>query len=303
MSINRYHPDHYPISGKENNIAEINKNRKDRVEKYILDINNKLCELAEFMFLDIRDELNNDTIQKVKESQNKEKFKGVHFGDIGKKAIIDEVLSRERQEEIRKASVAAAGITMEEPSRTAKEVADQLKQPISKGTPPPKTDWKREKVSYFEKEKIINSLRANPKSNVFSKEFKWQPEEFLEAFKYLESSEKYNGQFIVSVVDNKLELEKYSEIKDLSKGIDEMYFGKYVLLSMYDIAATSGYDTESKHIYIGLKYISMVGRLEFDCLGSIESGISNSQKLSIKEYLDSMDILYDEDDEYLKIQI
>jgi hypothetical protein len=72
---------------------------------------------------------------------------------------------------------------------------------------------------------------------------------------------------------------------------------------MYDIAAASGSDTESKHIYIGLKYLDMAGRLEFDCLGSIESGVSNSQKLSIKEYLNSMDILYDEDDEYLKIQI
>ena len=73
-----------------------------------------------------------------------------------------------------------------------------------------------------------------------------------------------------------------------------------MLLSMYDIAASESDDRESKYIYMGLKYIGMAGRLEFDCIGSTESGISNNQKLSIKEYLDAMDILYDEDDNDLK---
>jgi hypothetical protein len=315
-----------PRHGGKNNNTQINKSRKDKVEKYILDINNKLCELADFLFLDLKDELDNETIRKVKISQNQIPFNDIKFGDIGKKAIIDEVLYQEKQKKVEEEAKEAAGIT-------AKDIAAELKKPISsilkaaaseeedkykyvmyggskriydeskKGTPPPKTDWKREGLSTSEKDKIINSLRANPKSSVFSKEFKWQPEEFLKAFSYLESSDKYNGQFIVSVVDNKKELIRYSNVSRLKKGINNMYLGKYVLLSMYDITAKESNDKESKHIYMGLKYIGMAGRLEFDCIGSTESGISNNQKLSIKEYLDAMDILYDEDDDNLKIRI
>jgi hypothetical protein len=292
-----------------NNNAQINKSRKDRVEKYILDINKKLCELADFLFLDIQDELNNETIQKAKASQNKTSFESVRFGDIGKRAIINEVLAQEKKENFRKEAIEAAGITMKELSKSAKDICAELKKPINsiaeaeKGTPPPKTDWKREGLSTSEKDKIIKSLRANPKSSVFSKEFQWQPEEFLEAFNYLESSAKYNGPFIISVVDNREELKKYSGIKILSKGIEEMYFGKYVLLSVYDITATESNPNESKHIHMGLKYLNMAGRLEFDCIGSTDSGISNNQRLSVKEYLDAMDILYDEDDKDLKIRI
>jgi hypothetical protein len=292
-----------------NNNAQINKYRKDRVEKYILDINSKLCELSDFLLLDIHEELNNEIIQKAKSSQNKTSFESARFGDIGKKEIIDNVLAQEKEENFRKEAIEAAGITMKELSKSEKDICAELKKPINsiaeaeKGTPPPKTDWKREGVSTSEKDKIIKSLRANPKSSVFSKEFQWQPEEFLEAFNYLESSAKYNGPFIISVADNREELKKYSGIKILSKGIEEMYFGKYVLLSVYDIKATGSNPNESKHIYMGLRYISMAGRLEFDCIGSTDSGISNKQRLSAKEYLDAMDILYDEDDKDLKVRI
>lgn len=294
--------------GKQNNNKQINKVRKDKVEKYILDINSKLCELAEFLFLDIQDELENDTIRKVKVSQNQVPFNEIKFGDIAKKAVIDKVLSEEKAEKLRKAAIETAGITIEDLTRNVKNEIKKAQDEIeraekNRGQAPPKTDWKRVGLDKSEKEKILKSLRANPKSNIFSKEFKWQPEEFLEAFNYLESSEKYNGPFIVSVVDNRDELQKYSEITRLNKGINQMYFGKYVLLSMYDITAVESNDRESKYIYMGLKYLPSAGRLEFDCMGSTDSGISNAQKLSVIEYLDAMDILYDEDDNDLKVRL
>lgn len=166
------------------------------------------------------------------------------------------------------------------------------------GMAPPKTDWERVDLPKDEKDKILESIRANPKSNVFSKEFNWNPKDFLGAFSYLEETENYNGPFIISVVDDKLELEKYSKIPKLSDGIQKICVGKYLLLSVYDITASS---KDAKHIYIGLKYIGMAGRLEFDSIGSTAGDIKNSQKKIAMEYMDAMDIIYDENHIDLKL--
>ncbi len=166
------------------------------------------------------------------------------------------------------------------------------------GMAPPKTDWERVDLPKDEKDKILESIRANPKSNVFSKEFNWNPKDFLGAFSYLEETDNYNGPFIISVVDDKLELEKYSKIPKLSDGIQKICVGKYLLLSVYDITASS---KDAKHIYIGLKYIGMAGRLEFDSIGSTAGDIKNSQKKIAIEYMDAMDIIYDENHIDLKL--
>lgn len=166
------------------------------------------------------------------------------------------------------------------------------------GVAPPKTDWERIDLPKDEKNKILESIRANPKSSVFSKEFNWNPKDFLGAFSYLEETKNYSGPFIISVVDDKVELEKYSKIQKLSDGIQQICVGKYLLLSMYDITASS---KESKYIYMGLKYIGMTGRLEFDSIGSTTDGVKNSQKKIAMEYMDAMDIIYDENHIDLKL--
>lgn len=175
-----------------------------------------------------------------------------------------------------------------------------FEESLANSVEPPKTDWKRIGVDKDEKEKILNSLRANPKSNFFSKEFKWELKEFLEPFKYLESSEKYNGQFISTIINKEEDLGKYFEVDKLKRGINGMYFAKYMIVSLYDISATPNSLIESKHIYIGLNFLTKLGALEFDCAGSLDGPVSSMQKLAIIEYLDSMEIIYDDNHKDLK---
>lgn len=287
---------------EENNNEAIRASRQAAVEEYIIDINNKLYELCEFLNLDIND------IKKIE----KKNYQKRPFNDEQKKAIIDVIKMQEESENrIREEAMEAAGIKVSDPLKEIRREAIEsiaaknaeieksriermrilsgiAKEEINKtvGVAPPKTDWKRVDVSKDEKEKIIESIKANPKSNVFSKDFKWNPQDFLGAFLYLENN---SGPFMVSVVIDKDELEKYSKIPEISEDISQICFGKFVLLSIYDITATS---KDSKYVYMGLKYIGMSGSLEFSSLGSVGGEVSNSQKRIAMEFMDEMKISY-----------
>lgn len=276
----------------ENNNEAIRARRQAATEEYIIDINNKLYELCEFLNLDIKG------INKI----NKSNYQKRPFNDEQKKAIIDVVKAQEESEKrIRKEAMEAAGIKRDPFGEIRRETIESItsknaeieKERVLKilnygelGVAPPKTDWKRVDVSKDEKEKIIESIKANPNSNIFSKDFKWNPQDFLGAFLYLENN---SGPFMVSVVNDKSELEKYSKIPELSEGISQMCFGKFVLLSIYDITAAT---KDSKYIYMGLKYIGMSGSLEFSSLGSMNGEVSNSQKRIALEFMDEMKISY-----------
>lgn len=293
----------------------IKEQRQKAVESYIIDINNKLVELIRFMHLDLPE------IQPI----NKGKYgKDKHFNDDTRKAIIDVIKMEEkiknsedanekRKREIKRQAMAAAGINHNYSSNVANdinltssnvntslEIDDFKKRLIDKsvrieseeavGLTPPKTEWKRVGISKDEKEKILESIRANPNSSVFSKEFKWDIIDYINTFKFLEESNGYKGPFLISVVSDKFELEKYSKQENLSQKIPNILFGKFVLLSMYDITASS---KESKYVYVGLNYNSTLGELEFDCLGSLESStIENTQRKIVMEYMDAMGIKY-----------
>lgn len=280
---------------EENNNEAIKARRQAVTEEYIIDINNKLYELCEFLNLDIND------IKKI----DKKNYQKRPFNNEQKKAIIDVVKAQEESEyRIRKEAMEAAGIKKDPFSEIKRETFESITAKNAKiererllkimnridsnntGVAPPRTDWKRVSVSRDEKEKIIESIKANPNSNVFSKDFKWNPQDFLGAFLYLENN---SGPFMVSVVSDKDELEKYSKIPELSEGISQMCFGKFVLLSIYDITAAT---KDSKYIYMGLKYIGMSGSLEFSSLGSINGEVANSQKRIAMEFMDEMKISY-----------
>lgn len=291
--------------------TESTKNTKD----LIIQINNNLFRLAEISGIDI------PQLSYIQESEP----------DLKKNTVEQFNNQVEKAKKIRQESLFAAGIKRESEPKFESPLQD-FKEPImgygthktnseqnntsfnkedfhlvkgnlkgskiEKGEPvPPKTDWKRVGISNDEKDKILSSIRANPKSNIFSKEFKWNPEDFLSAFKFLEDPEEYNGPFIVSVISDKKELEKYSKIDNLSSKIDKISVGKFILLSVYDITAS---DNNNKNFYLGLDYISMEGRLKFNCIGSLYANeiTKNQKKLSI-EYMDSLDIEYDEKDENL----
>jgi hypothetical protein len=315
----------YPES---NNNEQIRAERQRATEEYIIDINNKLFELCSFLKLDIQD------IKRI----DKRNYQSNPFNDEQKKAIISAIKAQEEiekidvREAVRNEAMKAAGITSEDmkaagitqdenkkvlqrmrtlaginqnPFKNDKTSIEQMKDRIKSrviksghGLAPPKTDWERVDVSKDEKNKILESIRANPKSSVFSKNFNWNPKDFLGAFSYLEEASEYNGPFIVSIVSDKGELEKYSKIPNISEGVSNICIGKFVLLSVYDITASS---KEAKYIYIGLNYIGMTGRLEFSSMGSVNGLVTNSQKKIAMEYMDAMDIIYSEINEDLKI--
>lgn len=255
---------------------------KRKVREYIIDINNKLFELKNELYLEIPE------IKKITDYE---------FNDDIRKEIIDIIKSEEEQdkkkETIRKMALVASGIQdikqnfEVEPTTYSEYVAETVNRSLTNGgLIPPKTDWERIDISKDEKEKIIESIKANPNSNVFSKEFKWNPKDFLGAFLYLENN---NGPFLVSIVSDKEELEKYSKIPELSEEVSKIFVGKFVLLSIYDITSTS---RESKYIYMGLKYNGMLGTLSFSSLGNIDGVITNSQKKIVIEFMDEMKISY-----------
>ncbi|MEK6829901.1 MAG: hypothetical protein AABY15_07310 [Nanoarchaeota archaeon] len=352
---------------KDNN-EEIKKQRQKATELYIIDINNKLFELCQFLHLDLSE------IKKINPNDyGSEKSWRENFGDKEKKTIISSIIAEEQNKSDKKTfsgatsfkdiaeqldeirpyfkqstidsferatyakekayqdSLIAAGITknqlawlnnqnidndqirkealiavgIREPhlskltnEAVAKEVSDKIKSKVlktghPKGQPPPKTDWKRIDISKDEKEKIISSLRANPVSKSFSSHFTWTLDDFVRPFKYLEDSKDYSGPFIVSIIKDDEEFKKYSNIQKVSEGISKIYSGKYLLLSIYDITASSKNSNEAKYIYMGLKYNGMEGMLEFDTMGSISGvAIKKSQKALAIEFMDVMKIKY-----------
>lgn len=283
-----------PVSKKE--IEEIvceilNKNlNKELIKNYITNINNQLFYLAKCVNIDIK-ELN--YIGADFDSLKKSDFSSVDFemNDNVKKDIISEIIKEEviqeqTKQKIINQSLEAAGIKN-----------SKISVQKSTGVPPPRTDWKRIEIDKDEKNKIIQSIRSNANSNIFSKNFTWEPEELMLAFKYLENSEKYSGPFIVSVVVDKSDLERYSKIEKISPKINSIFEGNFVILSVYDITA---HNKESKYMYMGLNFDKMSGRLSFEFLDSTTGEIRNSQKTLAKEFLKSMDIIYDTYHEDLK---
>lgn len=276
--------------------TKIDANKKDMLEDYVVDINNKLVDICNAFEID----LNINPIHPDKKVRKKRKEHG--FGDDEKRAIISAIESDERKDAIREQAMKAAGITKEDYDKLSGDsVIQRLKsiselKNISNAEAPPKTDWKKITVDASEKDKIIKSIKANQQSkHVFSKEFKWRPEEFLEAFSYLEEAKGYTGPFLTAVVDKKGDLERLSKNPKLNEGIYSMYLGKYVVLSVYDITAEAG--ESAKQLYIGLEYLNMVGRLSFDTLTTVGTSakIKPSQKTLVREFLDAMDIIYKED--------
>jgi len=278
MNIQNYPFGHDPISqakeairkAKEAREKALNESKEKIIKDLIIDVNNKLNRLSNVMELDIKE------IKHIvkKPIENDEYGFPKEDTDEYKKAIIDAVLADEKRlkekSDIKKRfEQSARGIT----ART-------------KGTPPPKTDWKKMNVDRSERYKILQSLRSNPKQE-FSKEFKWNTKEFLEPFKYLESTDNYNGPFIVSILSSKKELDEFSDIEKLSEGIKKMKLGKYVVLSIYDISATV---KEPRYLYMGLNYIGMEGVLEIDAVGSAEGPMSLEQKYRAEDFMKSMGI-------------
>jgi len=272
---------------------------KNMVEDHIVDINNKLVDICSLLNLDLQDikpiHPNKDIRKENSAQQNNS------ISDDEKRAIVSAIQADERKDAIREEAMKAAGITEEEYqnlSKTIKDFSNGLEgiNNIKNAQAPPKTEWSKITVDSSEKDKIIKSIRANKNSkHIFSKEFKWRPEEFLEAFNYLEESKGYTGPFLTALVDNKSDLEKLAKSDKLKEGIHSMYLGKYVVLSVYDITAEAG--VSAKQMYIGLEYLNMVGRLKFHALTTIgiKTEIKQSQKTLVKEYLDAMDIIYEEE--------
>lgn len=246
---------------------------KKKVMEYIIDINNRLFELKNELYLDIPE------IQKIND---------IELNDDIRKEIIDIIKDEEEQD--RKQNF----------TTYSEYVAEAVNRSLTNGgLTPPKTDWERIDISKDEKEKIIESIKANPKSNVFSKEFKWNPKDFLGAFTFLEESKGYNGPLIVSLISDKEALEKESRKSFFSEKINKIFLGKFVLLLAYDITA---FPSESKYIYLGFNYNSMNGTLEFDCAIPFDKNeIKNAQKRILMEYMDSMGINYKQNHEDLRL--
>lgn len=287
-----------------------NKKRQKIVENYIIDINNKLHEMCQFMNLDLKEIKHIHPDPRIRE-KNREK----DFDDDDKRVIIDSILSEE--DLVKKAAMKAAGITNDDLKRksTVKQSSDYVQyvsdnvatgmtlynESVAQkahGMAPPKTDWSRVDVSKDEKDKILESLRANPKSKMFSNTFQFDPKDFLGAFKYFEDGTGYNGPFIVSIIDSKEELERYSKIDELKEESKKIYDAKYIILSVYDITASKA--NEPKYFYVGLNYIGLKGVVYFDKLGSTEGEVTANQKRLLKEYMEAMKIEFDENDKKLK---
>lgn len=273
---------------------------KKKVREYIIDINNKLFELKNELYLDIPE------IKKITDYE---------LNDYIRKEIIDIIKSEEEQdkkkETIRKMALIASGVEDRKCTNYSDDdekesiayshyVAEAVNRSLTNGgLTPPKTDWERIDISKDEKEKIIESIKANPNSNAFSKEFKWNPKDFLGAFTFLEESKGYNGPLIVSLISDKEGLEKYSKNILISEKINKIFLGKFVLLLAYDITASS---SESKYIHLGFNYNSMNGTLEFDCAIPVEKmEIKNAQRRILMEYMDSMGVSYNQNHEDLKM--
>jgi hypothetical protein len=296
---------------------EIRERRKRAVEGYIIDINNKLVELIKYMHLDLPEikSINKDRYgfdKSFNDGVKKTIIDAVMIGEEIENSHFDEIKKQVEEEVNRQKNKQKLDLFNRNPYRangnfgTSGNCGTSGNYNINKkaennAVAPPKTDWSRIDVSKDEKEKILASIRANPKSSVFSKEFKWNVSDFLSAFTYLEEIDSnYNGPFIVAVVNTKEKLEKFSKVRKLSDKIPQLYLGKFVLLSLYDITASS---EEAKHIYVGLNYIGMSGRLEFDCVGTLgERKIKNYQKKLLMEYFDFMDIIYEPTNKELELQ-
>jgi hypothetical protein len=226
-----------------------------------------------------------------------------------KRAIIDSIVREQKKERIEAEARKTAGINRkhyDKPNLNDIETLDRIRALAGINTKDsskkPSIEPQREvpKMSVFDKvnevidkgraqDKILKSIKSNPKSKIFSKDFKWNLDEFLSAFEFLESK-SYEGPFIVSIVKDKEELKKYAEINGMKEKVEGIYIGKYVLLSVYDIAAFE----EDKYIYIGLKYSPMNGTLKFDTVGAIKRGVTEEQKVSTREFLDFHKIDYDD---------
>lgn len=172
-------------------------------------------------------------------------------------------------------------------------------------------DWNNVKISPFDKEKVMQEIRLAKKGEIkfndltkVKTEYKWDPDEFLSTFKFLESSKKYKGQFLTTVVFNSALLNKLSKHEGLENCMDNIYKGKYVMISVYDISAANTPGKEKfKNIYIGLNYNTRDGGLEFDAMGvsnSTKISVDKSQKKQAIEYLDAMEISYDKNHKDLK---
>lgn len=283
---------------KENDNEQIKKQRQKTVEKYIIDINNKLAELCEYLHLDIKE------IKKINPNEyGSDKIWKETFGDKEKKVLISSIVAEEKAHDAIKDFLNLRKSTEEsldsEQSESAKRTASYFVENVYTGSTdmqgqhPPKTDWKRIDISKDEKEKIIESIKANPESKIFSKSFPWNINDFYQTFKFLEDSTKYTGPFIISIIKDSSDIEQFSNIEEISNNIPKIYAGKYLLLSVYDITASSKYGNEAKIIYIGLKYNGMEGVLEFDTLGSQKGIIKSSQKTLVMEFMDAMGIKYD----------
>ena len=348
--------------------------RKEVVENYIKDIDNKIHGLCRFMNVDVPTSFKKPvltldektTIVTTLNSGNNSKADIIPiiealgivkkeydqiFEDIDaeKRAIVATIIAEEKKNNAYSKSARIAGITKEEFDKFSKEksvlnfvekarrenenkeierlrelkpffnksdyiknaerlIQEQKKEMLQNPGPqsPPKTDWERMRVSKNDRNKIINKLKNAYNNHLetpkIQKEYKWDPVEFLQTFRFLEDSDKYNGPFIVSVIANKNEIDKYSNIEGLKEKSKQIYLGKYVFLSLYDIIASRN---ESKHIHLGLKWIGMEGRLKFDSLRASKINlnnvvVSNSQKILIKKFMKSMGISYDNNHEDLK---
>jgi hypothetical protein len=261
---------------------------RKKVREYIVSINNLLFELKDELGLDIPE------INKISDHT---------FDDKAKKEIIDFIKSEEEQEKrkdtIRRMALIASGVKdrfenpelSEESISYSQYVAEEVGRKINNGgLVPPKTDWERISVSKDEKDKIIQSIKANPNSNVFSKDFKWNPKDFLGAFTFLEEAKDYNGPLLVSLITDREQLESHLKKIKLSEKIEEIFAGKFVLLLSYDITASS---SESKYIYLCLNYNSLNGSLEFETAVPADGiQIKKAQKTIIMEYMDSMGVSY-----------
>ena len=265
-------------------LRSINYYTREAVEEHVVDINNKLVDICNLLDLDLKE------IKPI--HPNKELRKsGDTLKEEEKRAIIAAIELGEKKESIKKKAMRAAGITDSEYNRISKEdLINKMKQEKSSPKPPPKTEWEKITIDSDERNKIIQSIKANKQSkNIFSKDFKWEPKNFLSAFSFLEEAKGYTGPFLTSVIDNKSHLERLSKYPDFQEKIHQVYFGKYVVLSMYDIASDESW---AKQMYVGLSYKPMTGRLWFNKLLT-NSRISQSQKIRIREFFDKMDIIYD----------
>jgi len=282
------------------------------IKNFIIDINNRLHSLCGVMNFDIKE------IQQIAKTPIiKDKY-GFPERDTDeyKKAIIDAVLADEENIDNVTLDTSPLDIKMSETDSRDVFRGDEpdhrfqfikklrprkiATQPIAvnTGQPPPKTDWKNINVGRHEQYKILRSLKENPESKSFSKEFKYETKDFISAFKYLESTKKYNGPFIVSIIDEEKELDKYLKVKSLNAGVKNIQYGKYLLLSLYDITSVSN---DSKYIYLGLIYNKKEGRLFLDTAGSLNGNIKTTQKLLVREFLDCMEISYNDNHGNLEI--